>query len=342
MCKSGILAGVALGLALTGGSVLAQSQGNLENPANGSFQSGLAVFSGWHCDANSIEIEIVDVGVIEAAYGTSRGDTADICGDIDNGFGVSWLMALLGPGEHTAIAKADGVEFSRRTFTVTDFTDGEFLRDKSAEVVVPNFPEVGKTVTLVWQQANQNFVVKAVSGGAVGGQQAVFDNGSVDSLWNAGIQAFDEQISYNSCGGNGEDCPSIAWDFVNDSERGSVLEVTNAGPGLAGLFFSADPYTDMSAFSGGTISFDIKVMDEGTNTSGFYMKVDCVYPCTSNDQAIGVVGLSGWETVTVDVDQLVGAGLDLSTVNTGLVLFPAGGQQTGVVYRLDNVYWSAP
>ena len=48
----------------------------LENPAPGSFQSGLGLISGWVCDAQTITISFDDGPPQEAAYGTSRGDTA--------------------------------------------------------------------------------------------------------------------------------------------------------------------------------------------------------------------------------------------------------------------------
>ena len=38
---------------------------------------------------------------------------------------------------------------------------------------------------------------------------------------------------------------------------------------------------------------------------------------------------------------LVLGGLNLQKVNTGLVIFPLGGQTDGVVYRLDNIEWKA-
>ena len=318
----------------------------LENPANGSFQSGISLISGWVCDAEAVEITIDNLGeifTIPVAYGTSRGDTSGVCGDSDNGFGYTINMGDLEPGEHEVVAYADGVEFGRSTFTTTQLSTGAFSRGLFSELVVRNFPQAGQSVTLVWQEANQNFVIKEESGGASGGVQYVFKDGEPNALWNAGIAAFDEQIDYNSCGGKGEDCPSISWDYVFDfdGERGPVLEVTYAGPGLAGLFFSADPSVDMSAFAGGTLNFDVRVLDEGNNTSGFYMKVDCVFPCTSGDQVIGVKGLSAWETVTVPVDQLVGGGLDLTKVNTGLVIFPTPGEQTGFKFQLDNVYWQS-
>ena len=72
------------------------------------------------------------------------------------------------------------------------------------------------------------------------------------------------------------------------------------------------------------------------------MKIDCVFPCTSGDQPLGVVGDGVWETISVEVSQLVASGLDLTTVNTGIVVFPdVADQQAGatVVYEIDNVRW---
>ena len=105
--------------------------GALENPAAGSTQSGIGMFSGWHCDAENIHIELADGSQVLAAYGTGRGDTAGICGDSDNGFGLLFNFNLLGTGEHTVVALADGVEFGRSTFNVLRMSTGEFLSGAS-------------------------------------------------------------------------------------------------------------------------------------------------------------------------------------------------------------------
>ena len=93
--------------------------GTLENPGPASFQSGIGLLSGWVCDAAVVELEINDGPRIAAAYGTDRADTAPICGDRNNGFGLLFNWNLFGDGEHTVRALADGEEFGRATFTVT-------------------------------------------------------------------------------------------------------------------------------------------------------------------------------------------------------------------------------
>ena len=127
----------------------------------------------------------------------------------------------------------------------------------------------------------------------------VLDNGVAAAIWDQGVGAFDEQIGWGSCFGAGEGCPSVSWGVVSDPERGDVLEFDYAGPGAAGVFVQSSEGMDLSDYAAASVSFDLNVIDAGTNASGFVMKVDCVFPCTSGDQPIGVVGLGNWETMQV-------------------------------------------
>ncbi len=135
--------------------------GVLENPAGGSFQSGLSVLSGWVCEATVVEVELNGDSAhrLAAAYGTGRADTADACGNAgSNGFGLLFNWNLLGDGVHTVRVLADGVEFGRATFTVTTFGE-EFVREARGRVVVADFPSPGETAMLAWQEATQTFVI---------------------------------------------------------------------------------------------------------------------------------------------------------------------------------------
>ena len=135
--------------------------GYLENPGHNSFQSGVRVLSGWVCDADTVELAIGAAGRQVAAYGTERLDTQGACGDTDNGFGLLFNWNLLGDGEHAVVAYVDDVELGRATVRVTTL-GVEFLRDVEGECVVEDFPMLGETVTLEWQQNSQNFVITAV------------------------------------------------------------------------------------------------------------------------------------------------------------------------------------
>ena len=120
------------------------------------------MISGWVCEAEEVVIEI-DGQPIAAAAGTERADTADLCGDTANGFGLLVNWAEFGAGEHEVVALVDGVELSRATVTVTvvDATE-PFVRGLAKRAELPGFPTPEETVTVEWQQSQQNFVITGV------------------------------------------------------------------------------------------------------------------------------------------------------------------------------------
>ncbi len=139
--------------------------GELENPGPASSQSGTGALWGWVCHAELVEIEIEpeqgEVTRYVAAYGTERPDTLERCGDVDNGFELVFNWNRLGDGEHTVTALVDGVELGRATVWVTTL-GAEVLEGVEGECVAGNFPHSGQTVTLEWQETNQNFVITEV------------------------------------------------------------------------------------------------------------------------------------------------------------------------------------
>ena len=132
--------------------------GYLENPGPNSFQSGIGVISGWVCEGAEVVIELGHLGRQVAASGTERLDTLEVCGDTDNGFGLLFNWNRLGDGEHAVVASVDGVELGRATVRVTTLGE-EFVRGVEGECTVEDFPGLGETVTLEWQQTSQNFVI---------------------------------------------------------------------------------------------------------------------------------------------------------------------------------------
>ena len=124
----------------------------LENPTPRSFRSGVSAISGWACDAEEIVIAIngepfTAYGTDSdgrpwrwsiAAYGTVREDTAEICGDTDNGFSLLWNWNNLGDGVYAVQAFIDGVPFARSSVTVTTFGD-EMLGDEEKTTFTQEF-----------------------------------------------------------------------------------------------------------------------------------------------------------------------------------------------------------
>lgn len=149
----------------------AQVQAFLENPQPNSFLSGIVVISGWVCDATRVDIELDGVRY-QAAYGTIREDTRVVCGDDNNGFGLLFNWNRLGNGVHTVRAFADDQEFGNVTATVTTL-GAEFLTGASGEFTLKDFPRENTSVTLLWQQSLQNFVLKSTTDSS-GGNSGVF------------------------------------------------------------------------------------------------------------------------------------------------------------------------
>ncbi len=133
-------------------------RGSLDNPGDGSAKSGIGLISGWVCDADVVELEINGGPRLAAAYGTDRADTAPVCGDRNNAFGLLVNWNLLGGGTHEVRALADGVEFGRAAFQVTTFGQ-EFVHGAQGRYALPDFPRPGSTAVIEWEESSQNFVI---------------------------------------------------------------------------------------------------------------------------------------------------------------------------------------
>ena len=169
----------------------AKAPGAFENPTDQSAQSGIGVLSGWVCEATSVEFEIKGVRHV-ASYGMERLDTASTCGDTLNGFGMLYNWNRLGDGTHTVRLLVDGQEYATATVQVTTLGE-EFRRGLQKEVVLENFPQDGQASRLVWQEAQQNFVLAAGPGGGTGSHRdttkAMLENPAPGS-YQSGVRVF--------------------------------------------------------------------------------------------------------------------------------------------------------
>lgn len=168
----------------------------------------------------------------------------------------------------------------------------------------------------------------------------IFTNTINTEVWTNGAGGWDSAVNMDYL--DGDTNHHVNWQTVTseDDGRETVLEVTFNADGADGVFYIQTAQTvDLSSFASGNLIFDIKVTDYASNTAGIDFKVDCVYPCSTGDQSLGVVGAGEWETITIPVANLVSQGLDLSSVNSGLVIFPTWGDQQGVTFQLDNIRW---
>ena len=128
----------------------------LENPVPQSVKSGVSVVSGWICDAEELEVSF-DGGPRQfVPYGSERSDTAGVCGDTDNGFGLLINYNNLGDGEHTITLYVDGRVETTRTFFVGTFGE-PFLRGVNGvgRIALSG----GQSVVVGWSEAIQGFTI---------------------------------------------------------------------------------------------------------------------------------------------------------------------------------------
>ncbi len=151
---------LGLGLILlTPALAYAQARSSLEIPGNGDGLSGIGVISGWKCEATGEITVRFDGGPPQRmVYGSDRGDTYGVCGDVNNGFLAIWNWSLLADGQHTAVAYDNGVEFDRSTFTVAS-TGVEFLEGARARVRASDFPRDGDVTWLEWNENTQSMQI---------------------------------------------------------------------------------------------------------------------------------------------------------------------------------------
>ena len=147
----------------------------LENPANGSFYSGIGVISGWKCTVTGpLTVRFNDGAPLPLAYGNERADVrnAGACPSAHVGFVSIMNWANLGDGVHTAVVYDNGVEFARSTFEVS--TTGEpFVSGAEGECRAPGFPAPGETMSFAWNEATQHLeMVNHRDGSGSGGEDA--------------------------------------------------------------------------------------------------------------------------------------------------------------------------
>lgn len=154
-------------------------------------------------------------------------------------------------------------------------------------------------------------------------------NGSEFVIFNGAVTAPYEWRTWTENG-------SVDYELINvGGDYGLVAQVTfNTDQGIG--FFQADAQADFSSFS--RISMDIRVVsDPRAVKDPLVVRADCVYPCSSGDYPLGYPMLNQWTRYTIPLAELANGGLDLTRVNTPLVISPLFGNQRGVVLQIDNL-----
>ncbi len=136
-----------------------------EVPATGSVQSGVGLIRGWACAAETVSVSIDGGDPIAVAWGGQRDDTAGVCGDAANGYGMVLPWGLLGNGPHRMQTFIDEAQVGNAEFEVSGLGE-EFVEGLQGEYVLAGFPAAGERVRLTWSEADQNFLITGHDTGA--------------------------------------------------------------------------------------------------------------------------------------------------------------------------------
>lgn len=187
-------------------------------------------------------------------------------------------------------------------------------------------------------------------GGNCGGEGVIFAD-CVNKSWGV-FKTFNYEVAtgksteYTSETNAG----NVQWKLVDSPAvgRNKVVEVSfGSKSGVNSQIYVSTTATDRSTYATGKIQFDVNVQDFGNAYDPnkgqmlFEVVVECVWPCLSHSGKFPVTFLNQWQTIELDIAELVSDGLDLKNVNTGFMIRPSidDGLQTDVVFQLDNIQW---
>lgn len=146
---------------------------------------------------------------------------------------------------------------------------------------------------------------------------------------------------WDCCGGS---TPTVVTD---DAAHGSVAEFSVLGsPDTVQGFDSRSAGTPYSASATGVFSFEMKVVTAPAAGTPWILKIEDTGESDTGDINLntskeGVEPVTGeWQTYSFDVATLANAGLNVSAIDV-IMMFPAWGQGSGAVYRIDNVQFTS-
>ncbi len=144
-------------------SFAAYSQGYLESPVSGTTESGIGMIRGWRCNVKKIEAVVDGKAAGTTPVGETRPGTESYCGTMDTGYSLLVNFNGYSIGSHNLKVYGDGTLIGEVNFNTVQSGGEDYLKNASKQTTISDFPSTGKTATLTWSEARQNFVVTAIS-----------------------------------------------------------------------------------------------------------------------------------------------------------------------------------
>lgn len=136
----------------------------------------------------------------------------------------------------------------------------------------------------------------------------------------------------------------IDWSFTDAADHGKVVDVKYGSLNARAMFrvLTTGSVRDLSHYAGGTVEFDVRVLDWGSVVNGLEFKLECIWPCESGIFPLTIPNLNEWYHFSINVSQLQATGFDLTKADIGFQINPAweGGSMNGIHFQLDNIRWN--
>jgi len=192
--------------------------------------------------------------------------------------------------------------------SMADFTASGF--DASTVKKIVFFPAWGDQQGVIFQIDNMRFAPEPLVAD-------VFAN-ELDSVWDIGVFS-------------GGDHAVVTDVTLDDGNKVWELDFKADG-GNTVIIIESSTANDFSEFT--ALQFDLKVLNYGSNTSGFKLKLEG--SGQTPEMFAGQPDIDTWETIKISMTDFTASGFDASTVKK-IVFFPAWGDQQGVVFQVDNM-----
>jgi hypothetical protein len=111
------------------------------------------------------------------------------------------------------------------------------------------------------------------------------------------------------------------------------FEKTDNFKGSFSIPFAAGRFNDMRQFAGGSVEFDLKVLDYGKAISGLKFSV-----YNELEKFLPIQPLNEWLHISVPI----GSDVFLNNISTGFSISPAGEYYSGIHFQVDNIRWVKP
>ncbi|WP_018277478.1 hypothetical protein WKI13_01210 [Teredinibacter turnerae] len=199
---------------------------------------------------------------------------------------------------------------------------------------------VGASVTVIWIMRDAGETEPCPHNSGVIFVDCVNPQWRAISSWET---RYDNSSQHINTSGDNQDL--VRWEVIEtrDPSRGAVIDVRYSDvPANGRLRFHTarlGDSADMSAYAGGSVQFDIRMLDWGRPRPGMVVNFSCQQPCTTGVVPLTLQPGKRWQKQRIAVDHLVGLGLDLSHVDIGLAISPLWNSMHGAHFQLDNIRW---